>query len=238
MDPAAEGSLGALERTKVVPARSPPVAEGNAPDAQRPTESRSRSRELAEDIDALARTFLTDDPDLARFDRALTRLAELATVDEDSVRVDPGSGRVQGELDLGDELPRARFTLDGDRARIELDSSVDGAQHPGLFLRTLTLSFESDSAGLTSSSAILQFHPDTRRPAASVLEHGVEAYAGWNANSDGTTARVRPIAMRAAEDGVAWEIGAPRMLEPHVQPWDDGASACASLSAKLRNALR
>jgi len=225
-----EVAHGLEQRSQPEPSDSP--EEGMEESAPEP--SRDGSAELAAELQDLTQSFLSDAPDLEAFDSALSHLAQVARVHEASLETDPVSGRVTGELDLGPELPRAQFTLDGDATRIELSGPLQDAERPGMLLRTVTLGFTADSAGLSSTLAVLQFHPDTRKSASSMLEPGVEAFVGWNAFGDAHGARVVPIAMRAAEDGAAWEIGAAHTLAPYAQPWAVGERACAALQAKLR----
>lgn len=229
----------ALERAEIEELQAVPQGSDGVEDTPPPlSDDSASSPDLAAELERIAQGFLTDDPDLTGFDRALSRLAEQARVDEASVRVDPRDGRVTGELDLGPGLPRARFSIEGDSTRVELTSSVRDAERSGLLLRTTDLGFTSDSAGLSSSFASLQFHPDTRRASGEFLETGVETYAGWTASSDPGRTVVRPIAMRAAADGRAWEIGHARTLETHGQPWAVGADACRTLDLKLRGVGR
>lgn len=236
--PAADDSLRAValptQAQDGPDASSSPDGEADAHDPLVVSEERA-SVALAT-LEQVSPTFLTDDPDLAGFDRLLGELAQQAVVVPDSISVDERSGVVTGRLQLGDGLPEGEFEIDGDNYRVALTMGAKGAGGGAMVLRTVEVQFGADSAGIGSARSMIQFHPDTRRSSSEFLAQGEERYVGWavRQTTEGDVT-VKPIAMRAAADGAGWEIGNPNSLTPHPAPWAAGIGSAQSLYKKLHS---
>lgn len=185
-------------------------------------------------LEQVSRTFLTENPDLIGFDRLLGDLAERAVVVPGSITVDERSGVLTGKMQLGDGLPEAEFQIDGESYRVAWTTYATATGRDEMALKTLDVHFGADSAGIHSAYSCIQFHPDTRRHASEFLAAGEEHYVGWAVRqaADGNVS-VDPIAMRAAADGLAWEIGKPLSLASHAAPWAAGLGAAQALHQKL-----
>lgn len=200
---------------------------------QLPDEVKSGARTLEEEFAAVGRSFCTDAPDMQGLDMLLGKLTETAEVDEGTIATDPHTGVVTGKIRLGADIGEAVFSIDGDNYRVNLDSLITDAEHKGLFMRSVKLNFEADSGGVASSFSSVQFHPDPRLPASSVVEIGEEAFVGWSIGYDGNASIANPLVMRAGEDGVSWEIGKPNAPPPMQNAWPVGFDASQSLYSKL-----
>jgi RNA polymerase sigma factor (sigma-70 family) len=234
----AETQLAAVEpprlRVPSVEAAAPdslPVPTAEAAPATGLVEASQSSVEI--ELGRVAETFLSEHPDLDGLDRLLVRLAEDAEVDPHSVATNPETGVVSGKIMFDTSSLGAAFTIDGDRFAFSLDSDFDQTRHDGMLIRSLNVGFHADSAGIARSHTTVQFHPNSHRSSSTFLQQGDEKHAGWSMHFDGSDAKIKPIAMRAHEDGVAWEIGKADTLQPLDNPWAVGLDAAQILYKKL-----
>lgn len=203
--PRAQVASGVLSRPAPSEGRSAEAPAGLERD-ELPSnpEAKSEAGQVAEDsayLDRVARTFLTETPDSVGLLDALTRLAGHASIIEESVKIDAGTGVVSGVLSLGTDKLRGTFLISDDTTIVDF---VAGAPEEGFHQRQVTLSFDNEEP-VGGYHATVQFHPGATALAGTVQKRIV----GWNVNVTHNGGRLEPMIMKPASTGSGVYIGRP-----------------------------
>jgi RNA polymerase sigma factor (sigma-70 family) len=185
---------------------------------------------LAALLDDATASFVTDSPDLLRFNAALFALAQAAAVVPESVATDPKDGSVSGWLAIDGSEMKAQFTISAEgRFDVRLESGISGAALPPFTRRSVALSLTDDHGVPAGVGSVVQFQPDTSpagfaRLIQSLSDDG-ESHVGWGLAVGAAGTVGRPLSMRLSEDGQGVRVGHTENLAPLDAPWAGDTAA-------------
>jgi len=156
-------------------------------------------------LDAIAATFLTEQPDFRGLAALWDEIAAGAALVPDSVSQDGKS--VSGELSIPGSSIRAKFDISNDRYRVSLDKTrVKGSESPYV-VRSLTLAFQNKSGLVVPSGSTVQFHPDLNRTNSAEFQGVLDRPLGWTMFLRDGHVQAVPLDVRSSPDGPGWRIG-------------------------------
>jgi len=170
------------------------------------------STPLERRFDAVADTFLTEEPDLVGLLSLASALADAATFE-----VDEASGRATGKLLVAGSL-KGTFSIQEQDYRVELDTENRSVP----FRRTLTLQFTDESRSAHEGQIRVQSYPN--KSAIKDIDH---EFIGWRASIDPvdgvkvyrTTMKVKdPSSGPFVSDSYLYETNDARGYEPRELP--------------------
>ena len=203
---------GALVQRESVPVAAP-TATADATAGTTPAASPSivvASTPLGRRLDAVADTFLTEEPDLVGLLSLASLLADAATFE-----VDEATGHASGNFSVGGDL-KGTFSIHGLEYRVDVDTGYRSAP----FRRTLALQFNDESRAARHADIRVQSLPSKR-----VIHDIDHEFIGWRASIDPTQgAKVFRTTMKVEDlnptsDSYLFETSDVRDFEPSEQPW-------------------
>jgi RNA polymerase sigma factor (sigma-70 family) len=190
-----------------------PVAEPMSPASVPPNTEAVDVRQ--EELERIAASFLTQDPDAAALVRLFSELPREVEVDEASVSVDPGWGAVSGKLLVAGSAVALSFTI---HEGLYLVTYTGGGQRETFLGCDVSLSF-SDNPERENFAVQVQYSPDTSISPHEALgaDHG-EEFVGWTATVGREGSLLQPLSMQV-DDAGGWRIGHSVSVAPRTEPW-------------------
>lgn len=182
----------------------------------------------ASQLDSLAETFLTEQPDILGLMGALRTAVRNASVLPDTVNRSEVDGAVRGEISITGMECKANFLIKGTRYRVTFEPAQ--APEPGAFRRDLAVCIRDDHGRAEDSGVVVQYYPVVK-DATKDLHGDEEKIMGWglDARSDGVHAN--PITMRRGAEQGEYIYGRSKAVSPRLEP---GASDLATFDAWLQ----
>jgi hypothetical protein len=217
--------------------RQPAHSTAGAPPASDPARAEpAGDSALARRLEAVAASFLTDQPRVADLLALCEELASLAAVDPDSLQVvrdaDGEVRFIRGALAIGDL--RGTFLDEDGTYQVRISSAQTQPPWGG---RDLALTFGEEPSATRECHVTVQFQPRAGEPASRHLAEGEERLVGWGVGISPTTGAVaRPLTLRA--EGDAWQIGEGVGWRELELPWISGARGFEAWRRLLQTVVR
>ena len=168
-----------------------------------------------EELERIAASFLTENPDVSALVRFFSGLPAVAVVDESSVSGDPGWESVTGNLLVPGSAVELSFTIHKGTYLV----TYAGAGPRESFLGCdVSLSF-SDDPEKERFAVQVQHSPDTSVSPSEALESGDgEEFVGWTVMVGKEGSVLQPLSMRVNDAG-GWTIGHSESVAPRTEAW-------------------
>jgi hypothetical protein len=191
------------------------------------------SSKLAESLDRVGLTFLTNDPDVTGMRGVALECAQKAIVDETSLRTD-ADGITRGKFTIPDSKLHGTFAIEGDFYRIEIPTSPPRGSGDGFLLSELSVTARDRLGDPTGSAMIVQFHPNTDEAAGLMQGIDGERVVGWAVRADANGAVRDPLTMRRIPGQAGLNIGHAESMKSVPMQGDWDVRANDAWLAKLR----
>jgi len=179
-------------------------------------------------LDSLAETFLTDQPDVFGLMGTFRSIVQDATVLPETGKQNEDDGAMEGEILVPGLGGKGTFKITGKQYRIEFETQK--RPEPPFSGRNISLGFRDDSGRADQSSINVQYLSGSKS-ALQVLGEDEERFVGWNVAVKSEGVHASPITMRRGPDQGSLIVGAPLKAQPREET---GAPDLAMFDAWLR----
>lgn len=182
-------------------------------------------------LNRMAATFVGEQPDFYGLVHTWSVVAQNAVIAAGSV----GSVEAvfEGELELMNGGPKARFQMSDNSCRIEMPASVE-AQSRGVFSEAqIILRFQHKDGKVVSAEASVQFHPRIDGRSLLALHEGDELLTGWRLSRQAEHFVAISTAAWISNSGDVWVTGESRTRSPVVVAWGVDEAVVQTLLQKI-----
>jgi RNA polymerase sigma-70 factor (ECF subfamily) len=207
--------------------RTPAAAEPEIPAAAPATVA--GPERAASELDAVAETFMTEQPDILGMMGALRTAVRNAKVLPDTVNRSDEDGAVRGEISVAGMEGKASFMIRGMRYRVTFESAQ--TSRPDRFRRDLAVWIRDDHGQAADPGVMVQYFPVYKDAVKDLPPESEQKVMGWGLNALPDGIHAYPITMRRGAEQGEMVYGRPKPDFPRIEP---GASDLATFDAWFR----